>query len=366
MRRGAQPFKELRRIEREFVVAMGKRLEIELRSGGSIEISGWDKECVAVVVHLGGWNWRDCVVEFDEHAAGLRLTAYDAGNHQLLYPLADLEIKVPHRFDINIDSQGGNLYIDGVSGVLEGVTKGGSLNLTNLKGRVNLKTMGGDITLTNSDVSGEVRTLGGQVLIRDVSGGVKGLSNAGSVVYTKSEESAEDETASGVHIASMGGAVGVETAPMGADLSTMGGDIYVRSAALYVKAKTMCGNIYVNAIDGWVHAVTMFGNIAVNMIGDPEKGNRDVILNSNGGDISLTLPAELSMNVCLSLAHTVNNRNHYSITSDFALVQEGPGELFYHDGTPRRYTIGSGNLGGGKNKITVKTINGNISFKKGH
>jgi hypothetical protein len=298
MRRGAQPFKELRRIEREFVVSPGKRLDVELRSGGSIEISGWEKESVCVVVHLGGWNWRDYRIEFDERASGLQVVSYDAGNHKLLYPLAELEIKVPNKFDININSQGGNIYMDGISGAFEGVTRGGSLNLTNLKGRVKLKTMGGDIKLSDSDVSGEVQTMGGQVFIKDVTGGVKGLSNAGHVSYTSSQERVEEETEPGVRISSMGGAVGVETAPMGAELSTMGGDIYVGSAALYVKAKTMSGNIYVNAIDGWVHAVTMFGNIVVNMTGDPEKGNRDVILNSNGGDISLTLPAELSMNVC--------------------------------------------------------------------
>jgi DUF4097 and DUF4098 domain-containing protein YvlB len=163
----------------------------------------------------------------------------------------------------------------------------------------------------------------------------------------------------------MGGNVAVGEAPMGANLSTMGGDIYLSSAVRYVKAKTGGGNIHINAIDGWVHATTMFGNIAVTMIGDPEKRNRDVILTSNGGDISLTLPPRISMTAYISLAHTINNRNRYAITSDFELAQEGPGELVYHDGTPRRYTIGSGSIAGGKHRITVKTINGNIFLKKG-
>jgi DUF4097 and DUF4098 domain-containing protein YvlB len=365
MRRVAQLFKELRRIEREFVVSMGKRLEVELLTGGSIEISGWPKECVSVVARLGGWNWRNCAIKFDESASGLRISSSSAGNHQLIDPFIALEIKVPNRFDINIISRGGDLELDGISGLFEGVTNGGSLSLTNLKGKLNLKTLGGDITLTSSEVSGEVHTNGGQVFIKDVIGGVKGFSQAGHVRYSNSRERDEDELAQELSISSMGGPVGIETAPSGANLATMGGDIYVGSAALYVKARTMAGNIQVNAIDGWAHATTMFGNIAVTMMGDPEKGNRDVILNSNGGDISLTLPAELSMTVYLSLAQTINNLNHYSITSDFDLVQEGPGELFYHDGTPRRYTIGSGSFAGGKNKITVKTINGNIFFKKG-
>lgn len=364
MRRFVQAFKELRRIEREFTISMGKKLDVELRAGGSIEISGWDKECVGVVAHLGGWNWRECRVKFDQTASGLKISACDGVDHGLLSHLFSLEIKVPNRFDINIASQGGHIDLDGISGTFEGVTKGGSLNLSNLKGRVNLKTMGGDIWLTNSEVDGELHTMGGQVLIKDVKGGVKGYSKAGHVVYKDSEEETADKAAQEVCIASMGGGIGVDTAPTGATLSTMSGDINVRSAALYVKAKTMSGNININAIDGWVHATTMVGNIDVTMTGDPTRGNHDVILNSNGGDITLTLPAEMSMNVYLSLAHTINNNNRYSIKSDFDLHQEGPGELVYHDGTPRRYTIGSGSIAGDKNKITVKTINGNIFVKK--
>lgn len=352
-------------LVKEFKVSMGKKLEMELKTGGSINIVGWDKEVVAVEVYLEGRDADDCKVEFDQSASGVRVYSYYTGWRNNHSSSLRFVIKVPKRFDLKFDSMGGGITIDGVEGTMTGKTKGGELNLTNLKGELNLKTMGGSITLTKSEVDGEVKTNGGKVLLQDVTGNVKGHSMGGAVTYSNVTDRSGKSTGKEVRISSMGGEINVDEAPHGAEVSTMGGDIEVRSAAEHVKAKTMGGNIRIDAIDGWVRAETMGGDVEVTMVGDPAKRQRDVDISSNSGDITLTVPKGLSMEVHITLAQTRNARKTFRIISDFSLEQERSDYWDYDHGTPRQYIYANGSINDGKNKITIKTINGDVYLKKG-
>ncbi len=119
------------------------------------------------------------------------------------------------------------------------------------------------------------------------------------------------------------------------------------------------------AIDGWVRAETMGGDVDVTMVGDPAKGRRDVDLSSKSGDITLIVPADLSMDVHVTLAQTRNAHKTYRIISDFSLDQEESKEWDYDNGTPRKYIYATGSIAAGKNKITIETINGDVYLKKG-
>ncbi|MEK6570385.1 MAG: hypothetical protein AABZ61_03385, partial [Bacteroidota bacterium] len=170
-------------IEKEFKVAMGKRLDVDLKTGGSIDISGWDKELLTVKVYLRGTDKEESKVEFNEDPSGVQIYSHYAKKRRSHSTDVRLEIKVPNRFDLDLHTMGGGISIAGVEGEINGKTMGGKLELTGLKGRVDLSTMGGGITATNSELDGKVSTMGGEVLIQDVKGNLKGSSMGGKVIY---------------------------------------------------------------------------------------------------------------------------------------------------------------------------------------
>lgn len=251
---------------------------------------------------------------------------------------------------------------------------GGDLTLQGLKGVVELKTMGGNISLTQSEVDGHLHTMGGKVLFQDVTGDINGSSMGGNVVYRnvrvmKKSDSGQtlDKARSvgeEVHISTMGGDIRVEEAPEGANVSTMGGNIDIQSARHYAKAKTMGGDITIKAVDGWVNAVTMSGNVEVHVVGSGDEVKRDVVISSNSGEITLYVPANLSMEFDISLAYTKNSRQNYQIKSDFPVQIRATDEWSQSEGTPRKYIYGTGSYQGGKHRIKITTINGNIVIKR--
>ncbi len=351
--------------QKEFRVAMGKKLSLDLETGASLDIQGWDQEVVSVKFQKSGRDADECNVSFDESASGVEITSRYMGHGRSHSSDLDFQIMVPNRFDIEIDSMGGEVNIAKVQGKISGKTMGGELALADLKGALSLTTMGGDISLSNSVVDGEVKTMGGDVTLQDVTGTVQGSTMGGNVIYNNVKRNPLSPVKQEVKVSSMGGEIKVDEAPFGADVQTMGGDIHVRSASEYVRAETMGGNIELDAVDGSIQAETMGGNVSANMVGDPSKGKRDVDIQSYGGDITLTVPDGLSMDFDIELAYTKNRSGDYRIISDFDMNQKESSEWDHEDGTSRKYIYGTGTVGSGANKIKIRTINGDVTIKKG-
>ena len=348
-------------VKKEFQTEQGKLLKVNLKAGGDMTITGWDKNMVLVSYLKTDSDKLD--VRFDQTPEGIEIDSRTRGKSNHSSP--DFQINVPLRYNLKLKTMGGDIAIDNVNGDVSGTTMGGKLDLKNLKGQIDMKTMGGEIVLKNSELDGKLKTMGGRVLFEDVIGDVKGTSMGGNVVYKNVKPRNGSATGKMVKISTMGGAINVSDAPEGADVHTMGGNIHIKSAAKFVKAKTMGGDITIDAIDGAVKATTMGGNIIITMTGDPQKGDREVKLSSMGGDITLTVPAGLSMDVDIQLALTKNAKKDYKIVSDFDLQIKKTDDWDKRDGSPRKYIYGKAEIAGGKNKIKIKTINGNIYLKKG-
>jgi hypothetical protein len=173
---------EPQRINREFRAAMGQKLEFDLDTGGSINVTGWDSPTISVEAIKGGRDGAECRIDFQETAAGLRITSEYQGRGHSYSTDISFVVRVPKRFDLEIDSMGGGINICGVEGRITGKTMGGGLTLNNLAGELNLTTMGGGIRLTNSEVEGKVETMGGGVVIENVLGNVRGSTMGGQVV----------------------------------------------------------------------------------------------------------------------------------------------------------------------------------------
>lgn len=349
-------------VQREVEASPGERLEVSLR-GGSIEITGWDRNLVSVDATVSGRDAEDAGIDVRRTAAGVSVRQQHGGRSHR--GRVDLRIRVPHRFDLDLETMGGAIELENVRGTLRGRTHGGSLQLARLEGSLSMSTHGGNITLRDSVVDGSVQTMGGQVLLENVVGDVEGKSMGGNVVYRNVTRGDGSSTGKAVHITTMGGDVTVADAPAGAELSTMGGNISVASARRFVKARTMGGSIEVDAIDGWIEATTMGGDVRVSMVGNPAQGDRHVVIESKGGEVELTVPAGLDMDVDVEIAFTRNSRRDYEIRSDFPLNVTTTPEWTYGRGDPRRIIRGRGKAGSGKNKVTIRTINGDVTLRRG-
>ena len=345
---------------KEFKTIPGKNLEIDLKHGGAVEIMGWTKPVISVSVDVD--EYLD-YLKFHYNDGDLRIKdSHIRGN---IRGGLTLSVRVPEKFNLDIETMGGSVSIDKIEGAIEGETMGGELKFSNLKGTLQFTTMGGEIDLMNSEVEGKLKTMGGELEFTDVIGNIKGSTMGGAIRFHHTRSIKSGEQPSEVHVETMGGEIEVDSAPNGVNANTKGGEIYIGSAGKYVNAKTMGGEITIKEVDGWVKASTMGGDITVTMIGNPKKGVRDVDLSSMGGEISLTVPDGLSMEFDIELTCTKSGYKKYQIISDFPVHIEETESQDYSNGSPTKYIYGTGTVGDGKNRIKIETINGDIYIKKG-
>ena len=157
---------------------VAKHLTLDLRSGGSVRITGGQDKVVRIRVTDAGRPCGECGVQLEQGTDGIKVkSASGAAGTKL-----DFEIEVPEQFDVDLSSAGGQVQIEGVAGTIKGSTESGSLDLKRLSGAVDLETKRGDVTLRESYVSGRVHTVGGKVTLEDVSGTVAGSTGKGKVI----------------------------------------------------------------------------------------------------------------------------------------------------------------------------------------
>lgn len=357
---------------REFSTGSGGTLVLDLEAGGSVEILGTGGSSVVVEYEMS--CTPACDIQFDESGNELRITTEFVERGSRQSSEIDLRIQVPSYFDVKIDSMGGGLSIDGVSGEFRGKTMGGELELHEVRGEAKLTTMGGKITLTDSELDGSLKTMGGEVLFENVIGDVKGSSMGGNVRYknvqrrdgvlgspprTGGHGHGHNVGPDTVQISTMGGAIEVDDAPEGADVHTMGGNIEIRDAQRFIRAKTMGGDIFIRSVDGWVEATTMGGDVDVTVIGT----GGDVTLVSMSGDVELEVPSGFGMDLDLEIAFTRNSRKTYRIDAPGGLQSTVTDDWDYGNGSPRKYIRMSGTVNGGGNVVKIRTVNGNITVR---
>ena len=356
-------FLHAEKFEKLIDIEPGKQLKVNMTSGGSITVEGWDKKQVKIELDLGHSDLNESDIDISHNSKGVSIEVRAEG-HGRHYRSPDLLVFVPKKFDLDLQTMGGSIEITDVEGEIDGQTMGGSLKLAGLNGEIGLTTMGGSISVRDSKLDGELKTMGGSIEFDNVTGGIKANTMGGSVTMTN-KKGTEVKDISEVKISTMGGEIHVDDAPNGADVHTMGGDITVKNAKKYVKAKTMGGEVEIMAIDGWVKATTMGGDIIVVMTGDASGPDHSVELSTMGGEITLTLPKNIDADFDIHLVYTKDSRKDYEIRSDFDLkIEEKSKDWDYDKGEPRKEIIGKGKTGSGKHSIYIKSVNGDITIKK--
>ena len=350
-------------IDEELSASAGEKLRLDLDTGATVTITGWDKNAVAVKATGRNPERYRTSVERRGNTIFVKSDFAEHKNHHSSN--IRMEISVPRTFDVEIQSSGGGVHISDVEGRFEGETMGGEIELHRLVGTAKLETMGGNILVTDSELDGKVSTMGGRVTMRDIVGTLDGSSMGGKVTLENVTPGGGSSSSDPVTISTMGGAIEVASAPAGAKLETMGGSIRVGSATDFVDAHTMGGSIHIDEVEGWVKAITMGGDITVNVIGEGRNGT-DIELDSMGGDVQLTVPRGFSMEIDIEIAYTKRHLGKHEIKSDVALQRTGTDTWEREHGShkPRRYLYGKATIGGGKHRVTIHTINGDVILKE--
>ena len=347
-------------LEEVVAAAPGETLRLDLETGAELEIRGTSAGAVAIAGEPGPFGWERYRVEIGRFAGGVRISTSMRGEPVRETPGLSFVIEVPARFDVLLESTGGDVVIEGVEGEIQGRTGGGEVTLSSVEGRIDLVTMGGDVLARDSRLEGTLSTMAGDIDLVDVSGGVRGETAWGTV----SSRSARRPEELPVRVEATYGSLDVPQAPAGAELETRGGSIHVGRADGPVTARTDGGDIEVHAAAGSVHAVTDAGDIEVRLVGGAETGARTVELASLDGEVTLVVPESLSMSVEVEILYTRNSSRGYGVIGDLPLEVQESDEWLYEDGELRKRIAARGRVGDGATRVVISTVNGNVTLRR--
>ncbi|MGH7620904.1 MAG: M56 family metallopeptidase [Gemmatimonadaceae bacterium] len=150
-------------FEKKVTVKSGGTLDLDLETGADVKIIGWDEQSVSVSGTLGGLSWKGATVSLDATGDDARLaTRYEGTSDNESFDNS-FTIHVPKKYNVQVESAGGSLSIDGVDGSFMGHTGGGEIRIANANGNASLTTGGGDVRISKSHLDGSVHTGGGNM-----------------------------------------------------------------------------------------------------------------------------------------------------------------------------------------------------------
>jgi DUF4097 and DUF4098 domain-containing protein YvlB len=278
---------------------------------------------------------------------------------------AEFDIKLPARFNLDVETQGGDI---GVEGALQGearlTTAGGDIRTTEISGPIRVETAGGGITLGNLGARAEARTAGGSIHVGNVQGDATLETSGGGIQVGQVDGTLRAETAGGdVVIAGAGGQVVAQTAggqiqvgPTGGSVraETAGGSIRLRGARGRVVAETAGGSIDLLQLGAGVRANTSAGRILA-QFNASAKTFAASQLETSMGDVYVYLPGSLP----LTIDAAIDAAAGHHIVTDFPLSILGDKEDF-----GERTIRGHGTLNGGGEVLRIRTVAGNIEIRK--
>lgn len=243
---------------RTFNVAPGGTLVIEA-DRGSIQVLTAETNAVSVTVdrEINRSSDEKAQAVLDEH----KLTfAEDAGTITVKARLPKTEgiwnrrtaglavkytVTIPQRFNLTLETAGGNIAVANLTGAVRLKTAGGSIRVGKVDGPVNVNTAGGNITVDGATGAVEADSAGGSVKLGQLTGPATAETAGGSIRV--------DSAAAPLKASASGGSIVVESASAPLQLDTAGGSVTARFAGKPDGASSLqCagGSIAVFVADG--------------------------------------------------------------------------------------------------------------------
>ena len=278
---------------------------------------------------------------------------------------AEFDIKLPAPFNLDVETRGGDVSLQGpLQGEARLTTAGGDIHTRDISGPTRVETAGGSISLGNLGARAEVRTAGGSIHIGNVRGDATIETSGGQIQVGQVDGTLRAESAGGdVIIAGGAGPVIAQTA---------GGQIQVGPTGGSVRAETAAGSILLRGVRGRVVAETAGGSIDLLQLGAGVRANTSAgrilaefdagaksfaasQLETSVGDVYVYLPVGLP----LTIDAAIDAAAGHHIVADFPLNILGEKEDF-----TQRTLRGHGTLNGGGEVLRIRTVAGNIEIRK--
>ncbi len=191
-------------------------------------------------------------------------------------------VVVPVRYNVELETSGGNIRVASIEGQARLRTSGGDLKLERINGEVDGGTSGGNITLREGTAKVRLSTSGGNIHV-ERAGGEADLSASGGNITIESVRSRVKATTSGGDIkATLEGELTGDCT-----LTTSGGSVVVtvdNIAAFDLRARTSGGNV---DVEGLTIAIDHGGLRKSSLSGKVNGGGPVLNLGSSGGDIRI-------------------------------------------------------------------------------
>jgi hypothetical protein len=384
-------------VTRNFTVKSGGSLHI-YDIQGNIDVETWDKDEVLVKEYkkIDTFSEKEAksVLEKTKSSYQQRGDVIEIGGeyYHRDWLESDFVVQVPKKFNVDLQTRGGDVSVSGLTGKAILETSGGELTIENIDGIVDASTSGGDIIATNIKDRATLKTSGGDLELEDIGGMLIAKTSGGDISLKGSRDRVELHTSGGdIQITDAGGEVqahtsggdiyinntkgAVEVHTSGGDLdlqniggsldaSTSGGDIDGRTIQGGASVSTSGGTIDLRDVKGGVLAKTSGGDVSVEITLTDFKVPHRVDLRTAGGEITLAIPEKLPATIRAEIE--ISDRwEDYNIYSDFPLTskEEAGGERGRRY-RGRTFIRSEGEINGGGDLIELFATDGNIYIKK--
>jgi len=320
-------------IDESFDVAKGKTLILDLEQvRGDVTIEGWDQDRVTIQGDINGRGWDDEGLEIRERSSGIVVESR-VGRRDRDWFRVRLEIKVPSQFDLRIETAT-DVEIRNVNGHIEGRIANARIELEQCQGTIDLSSANGRITLVDCNLKGT---------IDNVNGGLR----------------ARNTNLAG-HIESVNGSLDLGRAQGGLEVDIVNGSVDLEQATEFVRFKSTNGSIEIDALDGWFEARTVNGSVTLTMVGNPEQGKKDIMVETLNGHVELILPANFAMEVDIEVKRKGHENGFYRIVSDFEGIEIEEFDLWRNG----LLAAATGKVGSGRNRVRIRATNGDVYLRR--
>ena len=275
----------------------------------------------------------------------------------------DFHVQVPRDLQqVRADTEGGSLSLHNLAGRVMAHSGGGSISLGDIAGETTADTGGGSIDVADSANLLNLRTGGGSIKITGSKGKVNASTGGGSISVGGASQAVTVSTGGGsvqvqqcgseLYVSTGGGSINVGDVSGRAKMITGGGSIKLTSASGPVVANTGGGGIELYKLMQGARAETGAGPITAEFLGQ----GADSTLQTSVGDVIVYIGPQARFTVKAEL----DMANGHQIRSDFPDLKITTDGGNY--GPKNSYAQGS--LNGGGALLRVRTMSGNIEFRR--
>ncbi|MEM8981887.1 MAG: DUF4097 family beta strand repeat-containing protein [Pseudomonadota bacterium] len=183
-----------------FDMAAGGTLDLDTDIG-ALKISTHAANRVDVEVERDGPDADDLLVEINATDERIKIEGRWEGGKKRWWNGKEarvvFRITVPERFNVDLNTRGGSIEIDDLTGEVDASTSGGSLRFGRINGEIDANTSGGSIRIDGGSANIDVSTSGGSIKIGEATGDVRARTSGGSIRVRNARGRVEARTSGG-------------------------------------------------------------------------------------------------------------------------------------------------------------------------